>query len=43
MNLKNRGIQQDEDAGYKYEAIGGAIIFIFLAIYYLIEEIEKII
>ena len=35
--FKDRGIKQDEDAGYKYDAIGGAIMFLVLSIHYLLE------
>ena len=41
--FKDRGIKQDDDNGFKYNAIGGAIILIILALYYITEEFQKII
>ena len=35
--FKDRGIKQGEDASYRYHAVGGAIIFLMLAINYLLE------
>ena len=35
--FKDRGIKQDEDFGYKYDAVGGAIILFVLAVNYLLE------
>ena len=37
--FKDRGLKQQEDATFKYDAVGGAIILVFLGIYYLIEGI----